>query len=108
MILILKYLSPLCKYTGNSSELEQAISKYGRGNKTSGELKQDIKRFKRIFDTGEKDEFSKHYTDVYLNNPDPLNDNDQYKFLGSKEDIIQFTDNVIFFKNKMISDGKRV
>lgn len=60
-----------------------------------------------MYDIGCKEEFSKHYNDDYRNNPDPLNNNEHYKFSGTQEEIIEFTDNVIYFKNKMVAEGKR-
>jgi uncharacterized protein YihD (DUF1040 family) len=55
IITIMKYLSPKCMYTGNASELEKVIIKYSLGYKTSGELLQDIKHLKRLYDIGGKE-----------------------------------------------------
>ena len=70
-------------------------------------LEQDLNNLKDKYIVGGKEEFSKHYKDDYVMNPDPLNNNDHLFMQGSLDDIIKFTDNVIFFKKKMVREGKR-
>ena len=83
------------------------VSAYCRGFKPYYILEQDLNDLKLKYEIGAKEEFSKHYNDEYVHNPDPMNNYEPFFMGGSFEEIIKYTDNVIYFKKKMVKEGKR-
>ena len=76
------------------------------------------------YDFGSKEEFARNYIEEYVANPDPLSNRKRYEWGGSckqtaastagcpskadnMQEIIDYMDNVMYYKNKMEREGKR-
>jgi len=107
LLLLMKYYSPHCKFTHDPKAVPDIIRKFKIGMMNEYNLQLEVQKVKDMYEQLRKEDFADKYDDSYVNIPNPAQNRGKYMMTRDQKELLQFTDNVIFYKKKMVELGKR-
>ena len=109
LIELCQYFSANCKYTGDADYVMNLLFNYQRGMINLVSLKNELKDVKAKYIQMQLDDFCEKYAEIepYKLEEKPLENREKYTWTNNLKELLKFTDNVIYYKKRMVSEGKR-
>ena len=107
LLILFRYYSPQCKFTGDPDAMEEILRKFRAGSMNDYSLNQEVEHIQEQYEFLKKEDFADNYTEEYINNPDPITDFEQYMMSKDIDELMYKMDQLIYYKKKMIKLGKR-
>ena len=98
LIELMQYFSENCKFTGNPIKLSNIIELFSTGFMNQIDLLKALQEVKDQYTQMKLDDFVANFKYEYEADENPIENIEKYKMKKEIDEILKFTDNMIYFK----------
>jgi hypothetical protein len=98
LIELMQYYSESCKYTGDPNKLSYILEQFSIGYMNQIDLLKALNQVKDLYTQMKLDNFVANFKYEYEANENPIENIERYKMKNEIDEILKFTDNVIYYK----------